>query len=154
MKRVMRSARALATNVGHVIAVWSVGTFGALRQSQELVVLAAFFCLLFFAAAKKSRCRPAQGRSVKQASESRMPAQTRANQNQPGHPRREGSTSDACAKSKKPNRLRSNHLKCERTNKPRTPTRTLSYRQPKAPQAKTKPEPEPEPKLKWKSTYP
>src|SRR5215471_11146158 len=26
---------------------------------------AAFFCLLFFAAAKKSRCRPAQGRRVK-----------------------------------------------------------------------------------------
>jgi hypothetical protein len=26
-----------------------------------LAVLAAFFCLLFFAAAKKSRCRPAQG---------------------------------------------------------------------------------------------
>ncbi|EUC13666.1 hypothetical protein PMI06_007614 [Burkholderia sp. BT03] len=29
-----------------------------------LAVLAAFFCLLFFAAAKKSRCRPAQGRRV------------------------------------------------------------------------------------------
>jgi hypothetical protein len=26
---------------------------------------AAFFCLLFFAAAKKSRCRPAQGRRMK-----------------------------------------------------------------------------------------
>jgi hypothetical protein len=26
---------------------------------------AAFFCLLFFAAAKKSRCRPAQGRRLK-----------------------------------------------------------------------------------------
>jgi hypothetical protein len=26
---------------------------------------AAFFCLLFFAAAKKSRCRPAQGQRVK-----------------------------------------------------------------------------------------
>ncbi|MGE8475207.1 MAG: hypothetical protein ACN6QC_28420, partial [Paraburkholderia hospita] len=25
---------------------------------------AAFFCLLFFAAAKKSRCRPAQGRRL------------------------------------------------------------------------------------------
>jgi hypothetical protein len=29
-----------------------------------LAVLAAFFCLLFFAAAKKSRCRPAQGRRM------------------------------------------------------------------------------------------
>jgi hypothetical protein len=29
-----------------------------------LAVLAAFFCLLFFAAAKKSRCRPAQGRRL------------------------------------------------------------------------------------------
>jgi hypothetical protein len=28
-------------------------------------VLAAFFCLLFFAAAKKSRCRPAQGQRLK-----------------------------------------------------------------------------------------
>jgi hypothetical protein len=26
---------------------------------------AAFFCLLFFAAAKKSRCRPAQGQRLK-----------------------------------------------------------------------------------------
>ncbi|MCO4878905.1 hypothetical protein, partial [Paraburkholderia caribensis] len=31
-------------------------------------------CLLFFAAAKKSRCRPAQGRRVKRANKSRMPA--------------------------------------------------------------------------------
>jgi hypothetical protein len=30
-----------------------------------LAVLAAFFCLLFFAAAKKSRCRPAQGQRLK-----------------------------------------------------------------------------------------
>jgi hypothetical protein len=37
---------------------------GALRREKELAVLAAFFCLLFFAAAKKSRCRPAQGRRV------------------------------------------------------------------------------------------
>src|SRR6266702_4369437 len=48
---------------------------GALRQEQGLAVLAAFFCLLFFAAAKKSRCRPAQGRRVKQANKTRMPAQ-------------------------------------------------------------------------------
>ncbi|SDJ17116.1 hypothetical protein SAMN04487926_1361 [Paraburkholderia steynii] len=53
---------------------------GALRQGERLAVLAAFFCLLFFAAAKKSRCRPAQGRRVKQANASRMPAKTQANQ--------------------------------------------------------------------------
>jgi hypothetical protein len=39
-----------------------------------LAVLAAFFCLLFFAAAKKSRCRPAQGRRVKHEGKTRMPA--------------------------------------------------------------------------------
>src|ERR1700740_2388170 len=38
------------------------------------------YCLLFFAAAKKSRCRPAQGRRVKHANKSRMPAKTQANQ--------------------------------------------------------------------------
>ncbi|MCO4882508.1 hypothetical protein, partial [Paraburkholderia caribensis] len=31
-----------------------------------------------FAAAKKSRCRPAQGRRVKRANESRMPAKAKA----------------------------------------------------------------------------
>uniref|UniRef100_UPI00296AC67B hypothetical protein n=1 Tax=Paraburkholderia terrae TaxID=311230 RepID=UPI00296AC67B len=45
-----------------------------------LAVLAAFFCLLFFAAAKKSRCRPAQGRRVKHANKTRMPAKTHKNQ--------------------------------------------------------------------------
>ncbi|WP_238554892.1 hypothetical protein, partial [Paraburkholderia hospita] len=35
--------------------------------------------LLFFAAAKKSRCRPAQGRRLKREGKARMPAQTRAN---------------------------------------------------------------------------
>src|SRR6478736_9311572 len=40
-----------------------------------LAVLAAFFCLLFFAAAKKSRCRPAQGRRLKHEGITRMPAQ-------------------------------------------------------------------------------
>src|SRR6478672_11978651 len=39
-----------------------------------LAVLAAFFCLLFFAAAKKSRCRPAQGRRLKHDNKTRMPA--------------------------------------------------------------------------------
>src|ERR1700747_3341373 len=51
-----------------------------------LAVLAAFFCLLFFAAAKKSRCRPAQGRRLKHEGIARMPAQEQ-----------------------KPNRLRSTH---------------------------------------------
>jgi hypothetical protein len=48
-------------------------------------VLAAFFCLLFFAAAKKSRCRPAQGQRLKQAN----------------------AIADASEKTSKPNRLRS-----------------------------------------------
>ncbi|SIT44660.1 hypothetical protein BN2476_420111 [Paraburkholderia piptadeniae] len=34
----------------------------------------AFFCLLFFAAAKKSRCRPAQGQRPRREAQSRMPA--------------------------------------------------------------------------------
>jgi hypothetical protein len=34
--------------------------------------------LLFFAAAKKSRCRPAQGQRMKQDKKSRMPAQQKA----------------------------------------------------------------------------
>jgi hypothetical protein len=42
-------------------------------------VLAAFFCLLFFAAAKKSRCRPAQGQREKHESKTRMPANPQAN---------------------------------------------------------------------------
>ncbi|MFP3559011.1 hypothetical protein SB861_51505, partial [Paraburkholderia sp. SIMBA_049] len=37
-------------------------------------------CLLFFAAAKKSRCRPAQGRRLKHEGNTRMPAKTQANQ--------------------------------------------------------------------------
>jgi hypothetical protein len=44
-----------------------------------LAVFAAFFCLLFFAAAKKSRCRPAQGQRVKREGKTRMPAKTPAN---------------------------------------------------------------------------
>jgi hypothetical protein len=35
---------------------------------------AAFFCLLFFAAAKKSRCRPAQGQRLRREGATRMPA--------------------------------------------------------------------------------
>ncbi|SEH60518.1 hypothetical protein SAMN05192544_1004177 [Paraburkholderia hospita] len=53
---------------------------GALRQGEEFAVLAAFFCLLFFAAAKKSRCRPAQGRRLKHEGKTRMPAQRQKNQ--------------------------------------------------------------------------
>src|SRR5690349_24910121 len=49
---------------------------GHVDKRQELAVWAAFFCLLFFAAAKKSRCRPAQGRRVKLDNASRMPAKT------------------------------------------------------------------------------
>src|SRR6266702_7119822 len=56
-----------------------------------LAVLAAFFCLLFFAAAKKSRCRPAQGQRVKHEGITRMPAQrpeskTRMPANEPESP--------------------------------------------------------------------
>ncbi|WP_238554752.1 hypothetical protein, partial [Paraburkholderia hospita] len=60
---------------------------GTLRQKQELAVLAAFFCLLFFAAAKKSRCRPAQGRRLKHEDKTRMPAE---GLEQPNRPRHEG----------------------------------------------------------------
>src|SRR5690349_14438621 len=37
-----------------------------------------FRSLLFFAAAKKSRCRPAQGRRLKRANVTRMPAKAKA----------------------------------------------------------------------------
>src|SRR6266702_3503637 len=80
---------------------------GALRQEEELAVLAAFFCLLFFAAAKKSRCRPAQGRRVKHKGKTpnwprhedktRMPAQR---PEQPNRPRRQGATANASAEAK------------------------------------------------------
>ncbi|WP_176055511.1 hypothetical protein [Paraburkholderia caribensis] len=50
-------------------------------KGQALAVWAAFFCLLFFAAAKKSRCRPAQGRRLKHANNSRMPAKAKAKAN-------------------------------------------------------------------------
>jgi hypothetical protein len=62
---------------------------GALRQTQELAVLAAFFCLLFFAAAKKSRCRPAQGQRLKHEGKTRMPAQE-LQQEQKGRRQRTG----------------------------------------------------------------
>src|SRR6185369_7336874 len=93
-----------AREAGDALA-WSVGNkrgtsrlpcevrdrLGALRQIHELAVLAAFFCLLFFAAAKKSRCRPAQGRRVKHEGNSRMPAQ-RQNYRTQRRPHREGKT--------------------------------------------------------------
>ena len=72
----------------------------ALRQELELAVLAAFFCLLFFAAAKKSRCRPAQGGRLKHANESRMPAQRPKDQTASPAPRRQ--PADATAKARKP----------------------------------------------------
>ena len=56
---------------------------GALRQTQELAVLAAFFCLLFFAAAKKSRCRPAQGQPRQTDNKTRMPATALEDQTKP-----------------------------------------------------------------------
>jgi hypothetical protein len=65
-----------------------------------LAVLAAFFCLLFFAAAKKSRCRPAQGRRLKQAKQ----------------------IADASAKAKKPNRLRSKHRHADPSKNLNKPT--------------------------------
>jgi len=40
----------------HHSELWTVG------DTYKLAGWAAFFCLLFFAAAKKSRCCPAQGR--------------------------------------------------------------------------------------------
>src|SRR6266702_2819143 len=64
--------------------VWD--RLGALRQIQELAVLAAFFCLLFFAAAKKSRCRPAQGRRL---NGKHHIADASANTSKPNRPRHE-----------------------------------------------------------------
>ncbi|MFP3556076.1 hypothetical protein SB861_35995, partial [Paraburkholderia sp. SIMBA_049] len=61
--------------------------------------LAAFFCLLFFAAAKKSRCRPAQGRRMKHDGIARMPAQKKTNQN---CLRSKHLIADATAKARKP----------------------------------------------------
>jgi hypothetical protein len=72
-----------------------------------LAVLAAFFCLLFFAAAKKSRCRPAQGQRVKHEGITRMPAQRPKHQTATPEARRQ--YADASANAKQPNRLRSKH---------------------------------------------
>ncbi|MCO4883240.1 hypothetical protein, partial [Paraburkholderia caribensis] len=69
---------------------------------------AAFFCLLFFAAAKKSRCRPAQGRRLERANESRMPAQTLANQSQ--RPRHDAKTANASKKAKRQKQKAKNHI--------------------------------------------
>jgi hypothetical protein len=69
-----------------------------------LAVLAAFFCLLFFAAAKKSRCRPAQGRRLKQANKSRMPAQRPKHQTAAPEARRHNA--DASQRPNKSKRLR------------------------------------------------
>src|ERR1700741_2920080 len=71
-----------------------------------LAVLAAFFCLLFFAAAKKSRCRPAQGRRLN------------------GKHR----NADASASAQKPNRTRRKGAKFKPTHHEQTyaPTRPES----------------------------
>ncbi|MFP3557703.1 hypothetical protein SB861_44555, partial [Paraburkholderia sp. SIMBA_049] len=49
----------------------------------------AFFCLLFFAAAKKSRCRPAQGRRVNVKHHN---ADASANPSKPNRPSHEDNT--------------------------------------------------------------
>ncbi|SEI25586.1 hypothetical protein SAMN05192544_105952 [Paraburkholderia hospita] len=72
-----------------------------------LAVLAAFFCLLFFAAAKKSRCRPAQGRRLKHegadASESpKTPHRCQRKAKKPNRPRRKGATRMPALPAKKP----------------------------------------------------
>src|ERR1700758_778594 len=74
-----------------------------------LAVLADFFCLLFFAAAKKSRCRPAQGRRVKREGKSRMPAKE---QTKPSAPRSQ--TANASENAKRG---------CQRKHKQSKPTR-------------------------------
>ncbi|WP_208545781.1 hypothetical protein, partial [Paraburkholderia steynii] len=91
---------------------------------EMLAVLAAFFCLLFFAAAKKSRCRPAQGRRVKHEGKARMPAQ------KPKHrtatPEARTQHADASEKPQKtqtnPNHLRRKHRQPGASQKPETPT--------------------------------
>ncbi|MBN3760265.1 hypothetical protein [Burkholderia sp. Ac-20365] len=76
----MSQFEALAAGIEKNVAAKGTGPLEARGQEEELAVLAAFFCLLFFAAAKKSRCRPAQGRRVKYEDISRTPAQSQANQ--------------------------------------------------------------------------
>jgi hypothetical protein len=55
MKRVRRAERALATHAYRYVAVRNTGPLGALTQEEVLAVLAAFFCLLFFAAESETR---------------------------------------------------------------------------------------------------
>src|ERR1700758_152799 len=84
-----------------------------------LAVLAAFFCLLFFAAAKKSRCRPAQGRRLKHANKSRMPAQSH--------------NADASAKAKSPGqRMNSEGKSRMPAQKPKHQTATPEAREAKS----------------------
>jgi len=69
-----------------------------------LAVLAAFFCLLFFAAAKRSRCRPAQGRRLKHDNKTRMPAKRSKHRTATLEARRH--SADTSANPKKPNQPR------------------------------------------------
>src|SRR5215475_12319871 len=67
---------------------------------------AAFFCLLFFAAAKKSRCRPAQGQRVKQARQiahasDKHKRTTPASQDKPEQRARTTKTSHGCQQQQK-----------------------------------------------------
>jgi hypothetical protein len=73
-----------------------------------LAVLAAFFCLLFFAAAKKSRCRPAQGRRLNGKHHN---ADARANSKKPNRLRHE-------AKPRMPAKTQANHTSVRRQKKP------------------------------------
>ncbi len=111
-------------------------------------MLAAFFCLLFFAAAKKSRCRPAQGQRVKHEDVTRTPAQrpecqtatlearrqnadasTKANRGcqrkdqntEQNRPRREGANPNTSAKPPQPNRPRSKNPKPNQKARPAGP---------------------------------
>jgi hypothetical protein len=98
-----------------------------------LAVLAAFFCLLFFAAAKKSRCRPAQGRRVKHEGITRMPAkdqtrpnqtkpdQTRPNQTKPDQPVKTTKTLTAKARPGGQKRNNHNNFRYDYFNHPRNP---------------------------------
>jgi hypothetical protein len=83
-----------------------------------LAVLAAFFCLLFFAAAKKSRCRPAQGRRVKYEGVTRMPAKDQTKPDQPVK-----TTKTLTAKARPGGQKRNNHnnFRYDYFNHPRNP---------------------------------
>ena len=60
----MRAVSTLATGTKKCVAARRTGTLRAPGQTQELAVWAAFFRLLFFAAAKKSRLPPRTGATL------------------------------------------------------------------------------------------